>query len=315
MGSDARKMYRPQVLLLGNGAVMGRDGLNWYGFLDSISERPEEKAKELQMPMPLRAIYLTNDTIDAKLKENRGKFFGQLRDPEIRERLLRLLRLGFDEILTTNYSYELELAALGVETVTEGSLRRMSRSINPGERAEARYLLSTCNVISAEGAQHRIWHIHGEARKPDSMILGHYYYGSLLKQMLTYMDSRGKDYRALRKGGAFTARSWLDAFVLGDVYILGQGMGFSEIDLWWLLNRKKREPANRGRVWYYVSRIENSEGRDLQSRREKEELMRLLHVEVVEVETPTNTWSEFYAGAVEKIAAAVKARRSPTPVE
>ena len=38
---------------------------------------------------------------------------------------------------------------------------------------------------------------------------------------------------------------WLDSFVLGNVNILGLGMDFSELDLWWLLNRKKRESAAR----------------------------------------------------------------------
>ena len=35
-------------------------------------------------------------------------------------------------------------------------------------------------------------------------------------------------------------RSWMDYFMLGDVYIVGLGMALSEMDLWWLVNCKKR---------------------------------------------------------------------------
>lgn len=45
--------------------------------------------------------------------------------------------------------------------------------------------------------------------------------------------------------------SWIDAFIMGDVYVLGFGYDFSEMDMWWLLNRKKREKAHHGKVLFY----------------------------------------------------------------
>lgn len=45
--------------------------------------------------------------------------------------------------------------------------------------------------------------------------------------------------------------SWIDSFILGDVYVLGFGFDFSEIDLWWILNRKMREKAEKGKVYFY----------------------------------------------------------------
>lgn len=44
--------------------------------------------------------------------------------------------------------------------------------------------------------------------------------------------------------------SWLDYFLIGDVYIVGLGMSLSEIDLWWLVNCKKRNFPNRKVVLY-----------------------------------------------------------------
>ena len=235
-----KNAHFPQILLLGNGIVRVQDGKSWCDLLDSFSERPGEKAEDLLLPMPLRAIYLTNDSIKMKLCGKKEEFLGELHDPEIRGRLNKLLGLGFDDILTTNYSYELEMAVKGMGKMSENIIKSFSKNIIPGKRAETKYLLSTCNVVSNADARYRIWHIHGEARKPDSMILGHYYYAFLLKRIMEYLDMRANDYRALNKGDEFEVKSWLDSFILGDVHILGFGMDFSEFDLWWLLNRKKR---------------------------------------------------------------------------
>ena len=38
----------------------------------------------------------------------------------------------------------------------------------------------------------------------------------------------------------FECRSWVDYFLIGNVTIVGLGMDFSEFDLWWLVNAKKR---------------------------------------------------------------------------
>ena len=38
---------------------------------------------------------------------------------------------------------------------------------------------------------------------------------------------------------------------MGDVYVFGFNYHISEFDLWWLLNRKKRENADCGKVYFY----------------------------------------------------------------
>ena len=60
-----------------------------------------------------------------------------------------------------------------------------------------------------------------------------------------------EQYRRQKKGEEPIIRSWLDAFIMGDVYVLGFGYDFSEMDLWWLLNRKKREKAEHGKLHFY----------------------------------------------------------------
>lgn len=99
-----------------------------------------------------------------------------------------------------------------------------------------------------------------------------------------------------------TIRSWIDSFILGDVYILGFGMNFSEFDMWWLLNRKKREKAQHGRVYFYEPGCGGFG--------EKEELLKLLDVEVIHCGIPNPQGSNaekdrqfrlFYQCAIEDI--------------
>ena len=75
-------------------------------------------------------------------------------------------------------------------------------------------------------------------------------------------------YEKQRKGAPIAYDSWLDSFILGDVFILGFGFDFSELDLWWLLNRRQREKAQKGELFFY-------EPKD-KSNREKVELLRLM---------------------------------------
>ena len=85
-----------------------------------------------------------------------------------------------------------------------------------------------------------IWHIHGEAARHNTMVLGHYYYGKLLAKMQQYISLLMSRYKArAAKRQSMELRSWLDYFILGDIYSLGFGFDPSEMDMWWLLCRSE----------------------------------------------------------------------------
>ena len=96
----------------------------------------------------------------------------------------------------------------------------MQRHTEETARAEAKFLLHTYNSVTYNGVTNQIWHIHGEARKPDSMIIGHYYYGNILFKYKELLDKRRSKYKYSQDHGEeFPIKSWLDAFILGDVYV------------------------------------------------------------------------------------------------
>ncbi len=239
----------PQVLLLGNGMNIAYGGASWNELLRRITVNKALLDMELSSPMPLRAVLLTDNHIRSVLKNERQVLMGRLENEHHAHCYKKLLDIGFDHILTTNYSYELEIAANGGSEISEGRLKRMLSHTDKVKRAEGKYMLHTYYNCPTT----KIWHIHGEARKPDSMVLGHYYYGSLFFKLKAYVDSRRDDYYKNQEAGKPTAiDSWVDAFILGDVYVLGYGFDLSEFDLWWLLERKAQEKAKTGRLFYYA---------------------------------------------------------------
>ena len=75
---------------------------------------------------------------------------------------------------------------------------------------------------------------------------------------MRYLANKGNLYKVLQDSEKeIYIKSWIDAFILGDVYIVGYGLDWSEMDLWWLINRKANEKAEHGDIHFYEP---NSDG-------------------------------------------------------
>ena len=247
------------------------------------------------MPFPLQIVAATGNRVDHTIKEHKKAFYGLDGIEQLRTPIEQLLYIPFDHILTTNYSYEIERVA-DKRVKADGVFCKNLQACNPpAKTAEPKYLLHTYNKVSFQGHEHKIWHIHGEARKPDSVILGHYYYGMLLGKYQELLGKRGNKQAFREKAGEPPIiSSWLDAFIMGDVYVLGFGYDFSEMDLWWLLNRKQREKATTGKLYYYTHRQDDTA---------KLALLRAYGAEIMDLgyDTAPEDYRLFYQAAIEDI--------------
>lgn len=296
------KIARPRVLLLGNGINRAFDSDSWDDLLNSIDCRADKyDIGEFRCPETLKAVLVTEDNVDSALSGKKEALadLGSQKPEKQLELLRRLLAMNFDHILTTNYSYELETAALGKDGISENTLKRIQRHTSEVKRCEASFMLHTFNETRFRGGTQKIWHIHGEARKPDSMVLGHYYYGLLMGKMLELNKKRRNSYSSRD----FEILSWTDAFILGDVYILGYGFGFAESDMWWLLNRKKRETAQVGKTVFYEL---NMPGK---SNFAKLDLLRIMNTEIVSMTVENGNWKAMYERAIDDIEKKMKNSR------
>lgn len=304
---ERRQMHiyrKPQVLLIGNGLNRAYGGLNWSEGIQAINTNHRADVSDSSfdnVPYPLKAILATDDQIEDALTHPKADqlLFGIEDVSELTKPLLKLVDIGFDHILTTNYSYEIE-RSLDPGFTRKGahkSLRIQEFNFTTTGKEERKYLLHTYNRVFCNGKYQMIWHIHGEGRKKKTVTLGHYYYGELLGQYQNVLLERQKNPTLFTDTSAKCARTWVDEFLDGDIYVLGFGFDYSEIDLWWLLCEKKK--TGKGRVVFYEPNGKNNA---------KWCLLNGLNVVTTNVGYyhPTD-YKEFYLDAIEDIAEKVAA--------
>ena len=282
----------PNVLLLGNGINRRFGDMSWEQLLANISCRgiTADEVKAIDCPSPLKAVYLSEDNVSGSIKKMcAGKSYTIISNEEA-DLIREYLSIGFDDIMTSNYSYEIELSALNTDRIKENRLARLAEHTNEVKRCESKYMLHTYYPLSFGEKHSRIWHIHGEYRKPDSMVLGHYYYASLLGRLTEINRSRKNSYSLRAKyDTAPKLSSWFDSFIWGNVYVVGFGFALSETDMWWLINRKKRETAPKGKLYFYNTYDENDENSSITV-----ELLRIMGAEVIDIPVRDNNWVAAY---------------------
>ena len=295
----------PQVLLLGNGINRAYGDKSWDVLIRNLQKNKKISLDDPEiemMPYPLKVVLATGNKVDSSITEQTELFYGS-EDIEDRKGILEsLIALGFDEILTTNYGYELERTVDCQIKWNGKNLKKYMTTREKTERAESKYLLHTYNQMPCDKRYVNIWHIHGEARKPSSIVLGIDQYARLLNRYQEELKKRGNlQFQHQRDGTELIMSSWVDSFIMGDVYVLGFKYDYSETDLWWLLNRKKNEKAETGKLYYYAPGIGNARYSLLETYGAK--------IENVGYWRKPNDYRDFYFDAVSDIREKIMARR------
>lgn len=233
----------PNVLLTGNGLHRAFEDANWDKLLKDLSgdRFTEEQWKDLkELPYPQLAIVATGNHLSTGMKEASELYIKSDVLAGEDSLIRKAVDIGFDAILTTNYSYEIERALDPEFHINIGSASKYRRKTCKDKPRSESNALYHYLLVPYEESEIPIWHIHGEAARPDTMIIGHYYYGRLLSRIQKYTAETIQRYKiAERYGKPFYPRSWVDYILFGNVYIVGQGMDLSEMDLWWLMDCKK----------------------------------------------------------------------------
>lgn len=244
---------RPKILLLGNGINRSFGNASWSSLLAKISCTSHNTSRERlinELPFPLQAIIITGDNVEEGVKLISDALISEKVSAEHQEILNTFLNIPFDAILTTNYTYEIEQSLDEDFRCINGKSCKYRNSTHEGNTADEQFGLFKYMHVN----ERNIWHIHGEAGRSRSMVLGHYDYGKLLSRVQNHISSFIKRYKAAEKHKSdFIPLSWIDYFMLGDVYVVGLGLDSSELDLWWLINCKKRhlKDINSGSIYWY----------------------------------------------------------------
>ncbi len=294
---------RPNVLILGNGLTRGTS-LSWAKLIQSIGrtganisqyEEYNQDGSFKRFIIPNTILTLATSIInDGIRRKEYSKIFDCNAYPS-NAYLKQLLSLPFDAILTTNYSYELE-SEIEPKYPCFSPDKKLHYVAISGRKQDPVFLLHTRNSL---GKAPDIWHIHGELRRPSSIVLTHDEYARFVQSITKYSSDRGRDYVNNKTDLKFL--SWVDYFILGNIYMLGLSMDFSEFDLWWLLGRRLREKAGKGTFVFY----EGEKGSELT----KQQALRDINatVETFNIKTETSAdYALFYQKAIDDLQKRIK---------
>lgn len=228
------------VFFMGNGVMQTFKMDSWKGMIEKVAHKyhlgtAEIKAIE-KLPANMQIIAATKDHVDDAMKE----FADDLRKLEYSTEMQKficnqVLTLPVSDIITTNYTYEIEKSISPQYSTTPGN--RARKTIMRGNRRENQFMVYRYNQIDEK----RIWHIHGEACTVSGIVMGNYYYGKLLHTIQEYIAKRmGYLHICQKESKEIKEANWIDLFLTKDVYVMGFGMDLSEIDFWWLACCKRR---------------------------------------------------------------------------
>jgi len=301
-------MKMQNALLIGNDINSLSPGYDWAQLLRDLVAfvGAQGKISELreQFPLLYEEICIHAGSHGTKTEGQIKQFIAdKVQELKPNDIHLDLLHIGINEVLTTNYEFTLERSILPSQLETK----------NRGVVSETRY--SIFRNVQAE--QIRFWHIHGDAHTPNSIALGYEHYSGYLQSMRNYVVSgTGDAYKnvqltpltqRLSKGSKQELMSWLDVLFTHDVHIVGLGLDFVEIHLWWLLTFRAR--LGNGRKWphqnslfyYYPTQREDLD-------RTKLRFLRANNVLPQACDRPNTDKRAYYKNVIRKIKSNIKSR-------
>ena len=164
-----------------------------------------------------------------------------------------LLCLNVEHFLTTNYDNVADNVFLNMDFNEEKSER---------DKSESSFSIHRKKCYTKNHEKKYLWKIHGELSNLKSIMLGYNHYCNYVGQIKTYITGNYNYAKNLGKVPIpkiedrlpITSNnivSWIDLFFCSDIFIVGLGLYYDEIDLWWLLTLRKRFKQKLGRSFVH----------------------------------------------------------------
>lgn len=277
-----------KTILFGNGLnYMSKNHISWKQLLDKIKgDNLFENGKIPNTMIYERSIIgnpISFDTLTQKEEAIKKDIAEMLNDFPSNIYFDKLANLNVENFLTTNYDYA------SLETYKTNSNLHIQNRSTEGIYSIRRHK----NIITQNGdIKAKIWHLHGEIDTPPSIMLGLDHYCGSVAKIDSYVKGRyeyqeGKKtiktvsiIEKLNDKTKFDHSSWIELIFKSNVHIIGLGLDFSEIDLWWILNKRARFKLDNQTKELITNKIifySTSEDKDQQ------ELLKSLHIEIVSI--------------------------------
>ena len=152
---DCRRI--PRVLLLGNGILRLNGGGDWGALLREIQDPPPASLDLTGVPFAMQPECLCGTDVEEVQRRTANAIVSGKAHPLLEQ----LLKLPFDAILTTNYTYEIEETLTGKSWADDRERRKAFTALDG--KTHVRHNTCVCNLIrSMDGRAVPVFHIHGE---------------------------------------------------------------------------------------------------------------------------------------------------------
>lgn len=252
------------AILYGNGFNRLNDVGSWESLVHVIDDKNDRckvpntlqyEGKVLSEPFLTNAILETSDGKTLKTSDNKILTVSEQSEVLIKQAIAKemkeyrsndlfdeLLSLDINHYITTNY-----------DNVADDVLNDMkyTEDLFGRDKSENVFSIHRKKCYVKDNDRKIIWKIHGELSNIKSIMLGYYHYCSYLGQIKKYL--MGEYNFAKRKETEAIPKienrlplthdeilSWIDLFFTSNIYIIGLGLNYEEVDLWWILTIRKR---------------------------------------------------------------------------
>jgi len=291
-------------LLLGNGFnrnVFDGEIIDWPGLY-----KKEKAIKTDNCTLQYEYTRLKNKEKDNAFK---NRLMGRVIEPLKLENLKKSIVgiEGFGELLKSHKINN--LLTTNVDSCLETILTEKNGYIESTNSLydETIYSIRRKKTFISDEHELNLWKIHGDISTISSVSLGFDQYCGSIAKMYDYtrgeyISKDAPEKRCdvsiedkLKKIGNYDKISWIELFFKTNLYIACFGLDYSEIDIWWLLNERKRLMEDKdapveNKIYYLYNGYDNGEkGRDRKNRakafRIKKKLLNSLNVECIKIES------------------------------
>lgn len=277
------------VLFIGNGLNRCEElGLSWGELLRKIKmeDYNDNNFNTLEFErlvfQKLRKEPKKSKSIYGKVKKQIAEQFKSIPLPDRELIHGKFLSLPITTIMTTNYDYVLE-------RIIDRKQKDEEVIIKNKATTETKYSLYRYLEVKDK----KIYHIHGEVDKPNSILLGYEHYVGTVQELRGMIHKKDKQKIPFIERVLLNKEDvlghWGEFFFTHNIYIVGFGFDYSEQDLWWLLtyramlyytNNEKGQELLKNKIVYYD--IQNQKDDTYYQQRQK--LFEDFHVEYQKIE-------------------------------
>lgn len=235
-------------IFFGNGINrLSPENTSWSDLLNELKESrlfdndnlPNTMIYErIVLEKPNKHPDILNDEFETKLK-----IADLMSDTKPHQVYIDLYKIKAENYLTTNYDYAF------INSLQE--LNEVNFPLHEYSSEDVYSIRRLKRISNTRQTKKHFWQIHGEIRKPATIMLGLDHYcgeigkiDSYIKGNYRYTENKETKIEPsiadkLRKKN-FRDLSWIDLFFNSNIHIIGFSFDYSEIDLWWIINKRAR---------------------------------------------------------------------------